>query len=42
MGLDFHPACTTFCRRRHDPPGLDFVHGDAESLPLADESSDAW
>ena len=42
MGLDFNPAGITFCRRRHDLHGLDFVCGDAESLPFADESSDAW
>ena len=28
-------------RRRTDVPGLDFVHGDAENLPFADESFDA-
>ena len=38
-GLDFNPDGIDFCRRRHDLPGLDFVHGDAESLPFADESS---
>jgi SAM-dependent methyltransferase len=40
-GLDFNPDGIAFCRRRHDLPGLDFVHGDAESLPCADESFDA-
>jgi ubiquinone/menaquinone biosynthesis C-methylase UbiE len=40
-GLDFNPDGIAFCRRRHDLPGLDFVHGDAESLPFADQSFDA-
>jgi ubiquinone/menaquinone biosynthesis C-methylase UbiE len=40
-GLDFNADGIAFCRRRHDVPGLEFVHGDAESLPLADESVDA-
>jgi SAM-dependent methyltransferase len=40
-GLDFNSDGIAFCRRRHDLPGLDFVHGDAESLPFADESFDA-
>ena len=40
-GLDFNADGIAFCRRRHDLAGLDFVHGDAESLPFADESFDA-
>jgi ubiquinone/menaquinone biosynthesis C-methylase UbiE len=40
-GLDFNADGIAFCRRRHDVPGLEFVHGDAESLPFADESVDA-
>lgn len=40
-GLDFNPDGIEFCRRRHEVPGLDFVRGDAESLPFADESFDA-
>src|ERR1700754_2182319 len=40
-GLDFNAEGIDFCRRRHDLPGLDFVHGDAENLPLADQSVDA-
>jgi ubiquinone/menaquinone biosynthesis C-methylase UbiE len=40
-GLDFNPDGIAFCRRKHNVPGLDFVHGDAESLPFADESFDA-
>jgi ubiquinone/menaquinone biosynthesis C-methylase UbiE len=37
-GLDYNADGIAFCRNRHNLPGLDFVHGDAESLPFADES----
>jgi ubiquinone/menaquinone biosynthesis C-methylase UbiE len=40
-GLDLNPAAIAFCRKRHNQPGLDFVHGNAEDLPFADESFDA-
>jgi ubiquinone/menaquinone biosynthesis C-methylase UbiE len=40
-GLDFNADGIAFCRRRHQLPGLEFVHGDAEKLPLADQSVDA-
>jgi ubiquinone/menaquinone biosynthesis C-methylase UbiE len=40
-GLDFNADGIAFCRRRHNLPALDFVHGDAESLPFADQSFDA-
>ena len=40
-GLDFNADGIAFCRRKHNVPGLDFAHGDAESLPFADESFDA-
>lgn len=40
-GLDFNPDGIAFCQKRHQSPGLDFMHGDAESLPFADESFDA-
>ena len=40
-GLDFNADGIAFCRKRHILDGLDFVHGDAESLPFADESFDA-
>lgn len=40
-GLDFNPDGIAYCRRKHNLPGLDFVHGDAEHLPFADESFDA-
>ena len=40
-GLDLNADAIAFCRKRHSLPGLDFVRGDAESLPFADESFDA-
>jgi SAM-dependent methyltransferase len=40
-GLDLNPASIDFCRKRHNLPGLDFVQGDAENLPFADQSFDA-
>jgi ubiquinone/menaquinone biosynthesis C-methylase UbiE len=40
-GLDFNAEGIAFCRRRHQLPNLDFVHGDAQKLPLADGSVDA-
>jgi SAM-dependent methyltransferase len=40
-GLDFNADGIAFCRKTHQLPGLDFLHGDAESLPFADESFDA-
>ncbi len=40
-GLDYNPDGVAFARKRHDLPGLDFVHGNAESLPFPDESFDA-
>ncbi|BBY29222.1 phthiotriol/phenolphthiotriol dimycocerosates methyltransferase [Mycolicibacterium sediminis] len=40
-GLDFNAEGIEFCERRHQMPGLDFVHGDAEDLPMADGSIDA-
>ncbi|OBF27081.1 SAM-dependent methyltransferase [Mycobacterium sp. ACS1612] len=39
--LDFNSAAIEFCRKRHNLPGLDFVQGDAQSLPFPDESFDA-
>jgi ubiquinone/menaquinone biosynthesis C-methylase UbiE len=36
-----NPAGIEFCQKRHNLPGLDFVHGDAEDLPFADQSFDA-
>ena len=40
-GLDLNAAGIDFCRKRHNLPGLDFVRGDAEDLPFADQSFDA-
>src|SRR6478736_364002 len=40
-GLDFNADGIAFCQKRHILPGLDFVHGNAESLPFADQSFDA-
>jgi ubiquinone/menaquinone biosynthesis C-methylase UbiE len=39
-GLDLNTAGIQFCRKRHNVPGLDFVQGNAESLPFADQSFD--
>ena len=40
-GLDYNPDGIDFARRRHKLPGLEFVHGNAESLPFPNESFDA-
>jgi ubiquinone/menaquinone biosynthesis C-methylase UbiE len=40
-GLDFNAQGVAFCKKRHNLPGLDFVHGDAENMPFDDESFDA-
>jgi ubiquinone/menaquinone biosynthesis C-methylase UbiE len=40
-GLDLNTVGIEFCQKRHNLPGLDFVQGNAESLPLADQSFDA-
>lgn len=40
-GLDLNPAGIEFCKKRHHLPGLEFVHGDAQSLPFPDASFDA-
>jgi ubiquinone/menaquinone biosynthesis C-methylase UbiE len=40
-GLDLNPASVELCRKRHKVPGLDFVQGDAQNLPFADETFDA-
>jgi fatty-acid O-methyltransferase len=39
-GLDLNRAGIDFCRQKHKLPGLDFVCGNAEDLPFADESFD--
>jgi ubiquinone/menaquinone biosynthesis C-methylase UbiE len=40
-GLDLNRSAIEFCRKRHDVPTLEFVHGDAEKLPFPDRSFDA-
>ena len=40
-GLDYNPDGVAFAQKRHHLPGLEFVHGNAESLPFPDESFDA-
>jgi ubiquinone/menaquinone biosynthesis C-methylase UbiE len=39
--LDLNTVGIRFCRKRHRLPGLDFVQGNAESLPFPDQSFDA-
>ena len=40
-GLDLNPASIELCRKRHRLPGLDFVQGNAQDLPFADQAFDA-
>jgi ubiquinone/menaquinone biosynthesis C-methylase UbiE len=40
-GLDLNTVGIEFCRRRHNLPGLDFIHGNAEDLPFPDQAFDA-
>ncbi|MDK2971014.1 MAG: hypothetical protein PWP23_769 [Candidatus Sumerlaeota bacterium] len=40
-GVDFSGEAVALCRRRHRLPGLSFVRGDAEHLPLPDARVDA-
>ena len=40
-GLDLNTVGIEFCRKRHNLPGLDFVQGNAETLPFPDQSFDA-
>jgi SAM-dependent methyltransferase len=40
-GLDLNPASIELCRKKHKLPGLDFVQGDAQDLPFADQTFDA-
>ncbi len=40
-GLDLNTVGIEYCRKRHNLPGLDFVQGNAESLPFPDQSFDA-
>jgi ubiquinone/menaquinone biosynthesis C-methylase UbiE len=39
--LDFNASGITFCKKRHNLPGLEFVQGDAQDLPFPDASFDA-
>lgn len=39
-GVDFSAKAVAFCRSRHNVPRLNFVVGDAESLPFEDETMD--
>jgi SAM-dependent methyltransferase len=39
-GLDVNADGIAFCRQRHNLPGLEFLHGDAEHLPFPDQSFD--
>jgi ubiquinone/menaquinone biosynthesis C-methylase UbiE len=40
-GLDLNPVGLDLCRKKHQLPGLNFVEGNAEKLPFADQSFDA-
>jgi ubiquinone/menaquinone biosynthesis C-methylase UbiE len=39
-GIDISEKSITFCKRRYAIEGLSFLHGDAEALPLSDNSFD--
>lgn len=41
VGLDLSTIGIDFCQRRHQLPGLEFVHGHAENLPFPPGSFDA-
>lgn len=40
-GLDLNPSGIRFCQQQHRIAGLDFLQGDAEHLPFADNTFDA-
>lgn len=40
-GLDLNADGIDICRKRHNLPGLDFVQGNADDLPFAEQSFDA-
>jgi cytochrome P450/SAM-dependent methyltransferase len=39
--LDINPDGINFCRKRHEVPHLEFVHGDAQDLPFDNATFDA-
>lgn len=39
--LDLNPAGIRFCKERYRTSGLDFIQGDAENLPFAENTFDA-
>lgn len=39
--LDLNPKGIAFCKKRHQLSGLEFIQGDAQSLPFADNTLDA-
>jgi len=41
VGLDYSEHAVSLCRQTYNLPGLRFVHGDAEDLPVDDASFDA-
>jgi ubiquinone/menaquinone biosynthesis C-methylase UbiE len=41
IALDLNPAGIVFCKKRHRVDGLEFINGDAENLPFADDTFDA-
>lgn len=40
IGVDISPVQVQFCTRNYSLPGLSFVRGDAENIPLPSESTD--
>lgn len=40
-GLDLNPTGIAFCKTHHSIEGLEFLQGDAQSLPFKDQSIDA-
>ena len=40
-GLDLNPSAISFCQKRHQLADLEFIQGNAEDLPFADNTFDA-